>query len=49
MKYKERPDKICQDCCHCGIKDVEFVKILTYPSGFRLQGNGFYKKTSTFD
>lgn len=49
MKYEERLDKIRQDCCHCGKKNVDFIRIPTYPSGFRLEGKGFYKKTSTFD
>lgn len=45
----ERPEKIKMTCCLCGSTNVEFVRIVTSPSGFRLKGEGFYKKTSTFD
>lgn len=49
MKLEERSEMIVQDCCLCGAKQVEFKNMVTAPSGFRLKGNGFYKKTSTFD
>lgn len=49
FKANERPEKITSDCCLCGTKNVEFIRVLTSPSGFRLKGEGFYKKTSTFD
>ena len=49
FKTEERPEFIEKDCCICGVKDVRFERVLTKPSGFRLKGKGFYKKTSTFD
>lgn len=49
FKINERPDNIQSNCCLCGAKQVKFVRVPTAPSGFRLKGEGFYKKTSTFD
>jgi putative FmdB family regulatory protein len=49
IKRDERPDEIVQDCCFCHSKGVKFERIVTAPSGFRFQGEGFYKKTSNFD
>lgn len=47
--HSECPDEYIDDCCHCKKKNVKFKKVITGPSGFRLKGEGFFKKTSTFD
>ena len=50
--YKNReacPDEYTSDCEACGKKKVKFTKIMSLPSGFRIQGGGVYKPTSSFD
>jgi len=49
FKAEERPDFLKEKCCICGEDGVDFKRVLTAPSGFRLQGKGVYKETSTFD
>ena len=49
LKIEEAPDFREDDCCMCGSNSVQFKKVPTAPSGFRLIGKGFYKETSKFD
>ena len=49
LKLEERVNSYKETCCICGQKDVEFKRVPSTGTSFRIKGKGVYKKTSSFD